>query len=204
MMLIELFVQKGALTQEQRLRISEALITDLMSVDNAPPDMLERGRAMSHVVVIESDALVGGRPRDPSAPPHYTVRATVPAGHMNDAMRAETVSRITHTLARFDHDPQRLYHEASAWVHIIETPDGNMGAFGQIVRIGDIMQIVLNSDFRPTAPAVASEGTVVDPICGMTVALTDAAITLELGGTTHAFCSAACRDIFARQQPVSH
>ena len=48
---------------------------------------------------------------------------------------------------------------------------------------------------HPVAPAVF-----VDPICGMTVALTPDAITLEYAGTTYGFCCAACRDLFVQQQ----
>ena len=42
--------------------------------------------------------------------------------------------------------------------------------------------------------------TAVDPICGMSVALTETAITLEHDGATYAFCNAGCRDIFVAQQ----
>lgn len=45
-------------------------------------------------------------------------------------------------------------------------------------------------------------GTAVDPVCGMTVALTDNAITLEHEGTTYAFCCAGCRDSFAAQHGI--
>jgi YHS domain-containing protein len=39
--------------------------------------------------------------------------------------------------------------------------------------------------------------TVVDPICGMAVALTDDAVTLDRDGITYGFCNPGCRDIFA-------
>lgn len=41
------------------------------------------------------------------------------------------------------------------------------------------------------APAEA-----VDPVCGMTVAVTATALSAELAGTTHYFCGPACRDSF--------
>lgn len=203
MMLMELFVPQGVLTAARRLRVSERLVTEVMSAENAPADLIERGRAMTYVVVHESEAMVGGRPVAASAPPHYVVRVSVPAEHNTDGIRAELVARITRVLAEVDDDPQRLYQEPHVWVHIIEVPDGNMGAFGQVVRIGDIMKLVVNSGAKPTGrgtpPAKAAPATAIDPICGMTVALTDTAITLVQDGNTYAFCCTACRDVFAAQ-----
>jgi YHS domain-containing protein len=51
------------------------------------------------------------------------------------------------------------------------------------------------------APQAAepAPGTAIDPICGMTVALTDTAIILEHQGTTYAFCCNGCRAVFAEQ-----
>jgi YHS domain-containing protein/phenylpyruvate tautomerase PptA (4-oxalocrotonate tautomerase family) len=203
MTLIELFVQKGALNEEQRLRVSERLVAELMRADNVPSDLTERGRTSTHVVVTEADALAGGRPHAPSDPPRFAVRATVTAGHLNDGMRAEMVGRITRVLSDFDDSPGRLYHEPNVWVYIVEIPDGNIGAFGQVVRTGDIMQIVLNPGFRPVAPADTGENSAIDPICGMTVTLTSSAITMEREDATFAFCSTACRDIFVRQRSVA-
>jgi YHS domain-containing protein/phenylpyruvate tautomerase PptA (4-oxalocrotonate tautomerase family) len=211
-MLMELFVPKGALSDDQRRRVSERLVTEVMRADTAPADLIARGRAMSYVVVHESDAMVGGRPVDATEPPHYVVRVSVPAEHNTDGMRAEIVARITRALAEVDADPHRLYQAPTAWVHIIEVPDGNMGAFGQVMRIGDIVKLVVNPEAAPTGrstpPESAAPDTVIDPICGMSVALTDTAITLTRDGAVYAFCSTACRDIFAAQQraaqPHSH
>ena len=204
MMLMELFVPKGALTAERRLRVSERLVAEVMSAENAPADLIDRGRAMTYVVVHESDAMVGGRPAAATASPHYVVRVSVPAEHNTDGIRAELVARMTRVLAEVDDDPQRLYQEPHLWVHIIEVPDGNMGAFGRVVRIGDIMKLVVNPGAIPTGrgtpPAEEAPATAIDPICGMTVALTATAITLVQDGTTYAFCCTACRDVFAAQR----
>jgi YHS domain-containing protein/phenylpyruvate tautomerase PptA (4-oxalocrotonate tautomerase family) len=204
MMLMELFVPKGALTEAQRRRVSERLVTEVMSAENAPADLLERGRALTYVVIHESEAMVGGRPADVAAPPQYVVRVSVPGAHNTDGMRAELVARVTRVLSEVAGDPHRLYREPHAWVHLIEVPDGNMGTFGQVVRIGDIMKLVVNPEAGPpesSTPAdEAAPVTAIDPICGMTVALTDTAITLVQDGTTYAFCSTACRDVFAARQ----
>lgn len=201
MMLMELFVPQGALTAEQRRRVSERLVAEVMSAERAPADLIARSRAMTYVMIHESEALVGGRALDAGEPPRYLVRVSVPGAHTTDAMRAETVARVTRVLAEIDGDGQRLYDEPHAWVQLIEVPDGNMGAFGQVLRIGDIMQLAIKGT-RPTGngtPAEAVPDTVIDPICGMTVALTPDALTLTLDGDTYAFCSPACRDLFAAQ-----
>jgi YHS domain-containing protein len=82
-----------------------------------------------------------------------------------------------------------------------------MGVFGQVVRIGDIMKLVVNPGSKPAGnghpTAGVSSATAIDPICGMTVALTDTAITLVQDGETYAFCCTACRDAFAAQQDAA-
>jgi hypothetical protein len=69
MMLMELFVPQGSLTEEQRLRVSERLVTAVMSAEQAPADLIDRGRAMTYVAIHESAALAGGRPRGATEPP---------------------------------------------------------------------------------------------------------------------------------------
>jgi phenylpyruvate tautomerase PptA (4-oxalocrotonate tautomerase family) len=123
MMLIEMFVPQGSLTEEQRLRVSERLVTAVMSAENAPADLLARGRAMTYVAIHESAALVSGRPPGATDPPQYVVRVSVPGAHNTDAIRAEIVARVTRVLAELDDDPQRLYREPHAWVQIIEVPE---------------------------------------------------------------------------------
>jgi YHS domain-containing protein/phenylpyruvate tautomerase PptA (4-oxalocrotonate tautomerase family) len=203
MTLIELLISKGALDTDQRRKIGARLVNELMNAEHAPADLIERGRAMTYVDVRESDAMVGGRPVDAGASPHYFVRVSVPGSHLTDGMRAEMVARITRVLAEVDPHPERLSDEARAWVQIIEVPDGNTGVLGQVARIGDLVKMTVKPGFRPTAPGGAPNGgdvaSVTDPICGMTVVLDDHAVTLERDGTTYAFCSTACRDIFAGQ-----
>jgi xanthine dehydrogenase accessory factor len=52
-------------------------------------------------------------------------------------------------------------------------------------------------DVEVTAPERPAE--VIDPICGMTVTVTDSAISFELDGETYYFCCAGCRTRFAEQ-----
>lgn len=201
MMFIELFVPAGALSADRRRGLSERLVTEVMAADGAPADLIERGRALSWLVVHEPETwTVAGQPVDPAQAPRYLVRVSVPAGHNTDGMRAELVTRITRVLAEVDDDPQRVYREPAAWVHIVELPDSRIGAFGRPMPLADITRLIMRGD-APTHPADNEPAmpTAVDPICGMTVSLTDNAITLDHEGTTYAFCSPGCRDIFTPQ-----
>lgn len=199
--LVELFAPKGSVTEERRRRLGERLVTELISAPGAPADLVERGRAISWLVVHEPEVwIVGGRRVDASEPPRFIVRVSVPGGHLNDAMRAEMVARITRVLAEDDADPQRLYRDPDAWVQIIEVPDGNIGAFGRVMSTADITGLVVHgAPPEQTAPAGNGHGDAlaVDPICGMTVAPTDDAIAFARDGVTYFFCSEACRDLFA-------
>jgi YHS domain-containing protein len=51
-----------------------------------------------------------------------------------------------------------------------------------------------------TPPDGTETETTTDPICGRVVPLTESALTLDYDGTTYAFCSRVCRDLFARQR----
>lgn len=198
MMFIELFAPRGALGQEARGQLGRRLI-EAMSEGGAPEGVIEAWRAISQVVVHEVDTwVVGGQPLDQSAPPRYVVRVSVP-GPWRREMSGEVIARIIRALADSDSDPQRLYREPHAWVHLIGVPDGSYGTCGQALQSSDLIEMITRP-FRE-APAgdrpAAAPGTAIDPVCGMTVALTETAITLEHEGATYAFCSTGCRAFFA-------
>ena len=200
MNLVEVFVPKGALTAEQKDRLGERLVTGLIAAPGAPSDLIDRARALCWLVFHEPEVwTVGGRRVEAGQPPRYVIRLSVPGGHITDEMRAEMVARITRSLAESDEDPDRLYQEPDAWVHIVELPDGNLGAFGHVLGTEDVTHLVVTGSrlVRPDPRGDQQHTTVIDPICGMTVVLADGAITLESDGTTHGFCSTACRGTFA-------
>jgi len=202
MIFIEVFAPKGALSTEQRHHLGKRLI-EVISEESAPTEVIEAWRGISQVVFHEPDTWsVGGRVVDPTEPPRYTVRVSVP-GAWRKEMSAYVISRFTQVLAEADADPQRLYQEPHAWVQIIGIPEGSCGTFGQVMRSTDIIKMV-TKPFREAPegriPAdEAAPGTAIDPICGMTVTLTDTSITLEHEGTTYAFCCVGCRTVFAEQ-----
>jgi YHS domain-containing protein len=207
MMFIELFVPKGALSEAQRRRLSERLITEFMTEaeeQSAPAEVIEAGRAIWQVVVHEPDPwIAGGRAVDAGEPPRYVVRVSVSAAWRKE-MSAEVISRVTRILAEADQNPQRLYQEPVAWVHVIGVPEGSCGAFGQVMTSTDIVKLITKpfreSPDREALIETASPGTAIDPICGMTVPLTGTTLTLEHEGAIYAFCSAGCRAVFVEEQ----
>ena len=53
------------------------------------------------------------------------------------------------------------------------------------------------------AGPAAKAPTAIDPICGMTVVAAPPTLSLDVGGITHWFCSAGCRDQFAEQNTAA-
>jgi xanthine dehydrogenase accessory factor len=54
----------------------------------------------------------------------------------------------------------------------------------------------------PEADAAAAPRQAVDPVCGMTVMVTDDTVHAEVGGVDHWFCNPGCRDTFLLAQPA--
>src|SRR5262245_28825510 len=151
MMFIELFAPKGSLSKEQRRQIGERLI-EVMSDESAPAEVIEAWRGISQVVFHEPDTwIVGGREVDSSEPPRYIVRISVP-GAWRKEMSSYVISRFTQVLAEADQNPQRLYQEPHAWVHLVGIAEGSCGAFGQVLRSTDIVKMV-TKPFREARPA---------------------------------------------------
>jgi phenylpyruvate tautomerase PptA (4-oxalocrotonate tautomerase family) len=134
---VELFAPKDALAGPGGTQLTERLVAEVMAAEGAPDT--EAARSISWLVVNEPDAwFVGGQAVSDTEPARYVVRVSVPAGSLDDTKRADMIERITRVLADAERDPQRLYQEPVAWVHINEIPDGNWGAFGRVVRLADI------------------------------------------------------------------
>ena len=101
MMFIELFARKGTFSEEQRRQIGERLI-EVMSDESAPAVVIEAWHNISQVVFHEPDTwIIGGRPVDPSEPPRYVVRVSVPGAWRKD-MSVEVISRFTRVLAELE------------------------------------------------------------------------------------------------------
>jgi hypothetical protein len=137
MMFIEVYVPTGALSGDQRRCLAERLITEFMTEDEergVPRELIEATRMTEQVVIHEIETwAVGGRAVEPDEPPRYVVRVSVPSGWLGE-MDHEVISRVTRVLASIDGDPERLYDEPVAWVHVHGIPDGGCGVMGQAMR----------------------------------------------------------------------
>jgi hypothetical protein len=81
--LIELFALKGCLSEVQRQLLGERLVTDLISAEGAPAEMVQRARDMTWLVVHEPEIwTVGGqRVAATDAPRFFVALVTDPWVH---------------------------------------------------------------------------------------------------------------------------
>lgn len=202
MIFIEVMVPTGALNAEQRRRLGERIIPELMGpgYDHAPASVIEAGMAMSQVIVHEASTwFAGEHPVDPDMAPRYLVRVTVPEEWRQD-MSAHAIATVTRVLADVAPNGDRLLQTPVVWVHVIGIPEGCLGTRGQALRSTDLVRMITDpwreSEDAQAAATNLPPGMALDPVCGMTVPLLHARYTLELNGTTHAFCSAGCLEVF--------
>ncbi|MEU2864582.1 hypothetical protein ABZ672_40680 [Streptomyces mirabilis] len=211
MILIELFVPPGVFDPVQRRRLGERLIDALMGTEDAHAQpVMDSARALTQVLVQEPAAWIAGdrHPVDPADPPRYLIRVSAPAAWRKE-MSAHAIDRLTQALAETEveagRDPDRLRAEPHALVHVVGIPEGSLGMCGRPMGSLDLIQ-------RMTAPHRAdiahlptddlAPGTVIDPVCGMTVDLNATDLTLEYEDTVYGFCNGQCRRIFADDHGV--
>jgi YHS domain-containing protein len=204
MILVELFVPKGALDRDSRQRLAERLV-DLFLTDDEksdlPAETLTAHQAIHQVLVHEVEPwIVGGRAVGTDEPPRYVVRISVPAPWRKD-LAPEYIARVTRVLADADADPERFHRDPVAWVQVIGVSEGGLGSYGRVLTSTEISDLVTkpfreSPDRAEFIAAAAARGLAVDPICGMTVPLAEATDTLLHEGNTYAFCCEGCRKTF--------
>jgi xanthine dehydrogenase accessory factor len=68
------------------------------------------------------------------------------------------------------------------------------------IAISILAELIAEHHAHPaSAPALAAVASVVDPVCGMQVAISEATPYLELGGQRVYFCGPGCRDAYAAE-----
>lgn len=203
MVLIELYVPKDSLSQEQRRQLAERLVHEMTTGESAPEAVLEAARAFFQVVAHAPETwIVDGRAVDPAEPPRYIVRVTVPAAWRKE-MSEHVIALITRVIAEMDANPQRLYEEPHVWVQVVGILEGSYGLFGKVMRSTDIVEEMVRPMTEAGADALLRDpppGMAIDPVCGMTVPMGETAVTWVHEGTTYAFCSTACRTVFKERQ----
>ena len=207
MMFLELFVPRGAFSDEELTRLAGRLtmkqllahvdaIRDVAGASEAAsanPGVLDLVDSITHVVVHEAVTwIAGGRSLGPAVPPRYVARAYVP-GPWRKAMSPFLIASITHALAQASPDPERFYREPHIEVHVLGVPEGGYGTFGRVIGESALLDMI--SQAKPGTPAPGDPGVLIDPVCGM--AASEMVTTLEHDGTTYGFCSPGCRRHFA-------
>ncbi|MGW0825365.1 hypothetical protein [Streptomyces sp. NPDC002845] len=206
MLLIEVFVPKGALSEEERQALGRRLIDTLLVEDGSHAiEVLDAQRTLTHVLVHEPATWVlGQRPSaDPAKPPRYLVRVTVPAAWRKE-MSGYVMPIVTDALAETERaagrDPGRVRSEPHAVILVDGISEGGVGIHGKAMGTLEIAELLTrahrdNAAGRP-APSPA-QGKLLDPICGMSVDLDDSTPTLVHEGTLYGFCHGLCRRVFA-------
>jgi YHS domain-containing protein len=194
MMTIEVFTRPGTFTAAQRERLATTLLTELMAEESAPEAVLAKARALTNVLVHEPATWVtnGDEPR-------YLVRLTVPGAWNTRNFGEHMIPKITATIAATEADAGRLYREPHCQVQIVGLKEHAVGTLGRPATATGITRL-MTDDYRASGEqAEAAPGTAIDPVCGMTVDLATATLTLEHDGTLYAFCAPVCKKVFSEE-----
>ncbi|WP_026151708.1 YHS domain-containing protein [Streptomyces prunicolor] len=211
MILIELFVPQGVFDPAQRRRLGERLIDALMGTEDAhAKPVMDSARALTQVLVQEPAAWITGdpHPADPADPPRYLIRVSAPAAWRKE-MSGHAVERLTQALADTEaeagRNPARLRDQPHALVHVVGIAEGSLGMCGRPMGSLELIQHMTaphRDDIAHLPTADLPPGTVIDPVCGMTVDLNTTDLTLEYDDTVYGFCNGQCRRIFADEHGV--
>ncbi|MET7481648.1 hypothetical protein [Streptomyces sp. NPDC005538] len=211
MILIELFAPAGVFTPAQRQQLGKRLIDALMSTEDAHAEaVMDSARALTQVLIHEPAAWITGdrHPTDPTDPPRYLIRVSAPAAWRKE-MSAHAIERLTQALAEAEADagrnPDRLRDQPHTLIHVLGIAEGSLGMYGRPMGSLDLIQH-MTAPHRDAIADIATgdlpPGTVIDPVCGMTVDLNSTDLTLDHENTVHGFCNGQCRRIFADEHGV--
>ncbi|MEU6148106.1 hypothetical protein ABZ848_48210 [Streptomyces sp. NPDC047081] len=212
MLLIELFAPAGVLDPARHQQLGKRLIEALMGTEDAHAEaVMDAARSLTQVLIHEPAAWITGdrHPVDPADPPRYLIRVSAPAAWRKE-MSTHAIDRLTQALAETEaeagRDPDRLREQPHALVHVVGIAEGSLGMCGRSMGSLDLIQHMTaphRDAIANTPTADLPPGTVIDPVCGMTVDLDATDLTLEVEGTLHGFCNGQCRRIFADEHGVA-
>ncbi|AHH20313.1 YHS domain-containing protein [Nocardia nova SH22a] len=203
MMTIELSVSPGALPPERRTELAERILHALTTGESAPPQVLDRARELTHVLIHTPETWVTGGP-GPATAPRYLVRVTVPGSWSNtDGFGSHVIGAITDAIAATESDPGRLRRDPHCLVQIIGLRDGGVGTLGHATSATEITRMI-TQDYRPEEDRrPVPDGHTIDPVCGMTVEWATAQFTLRHDGVDYAFCAPGCRKVFVAEHAAA-
>ncbi len=194
-MTIEVLVRAGVLDRTAKQDLAHRLLTEVLAEDGTPDSVLAGVRALTNVLVHEPDVWVTG-----GAEPRYLVRVTVPGSWHGPELARHLVPKITELVAATEPDPGRLGREPHCQVQIVGLREHGVGTLGRPVSATDITRLMTDGYRTAGEHRQAAPGTAIDPVCGMTVDLATATITLDHDGTRYAFCAPVCRKVFVEER----
>lgn len=201
MLFAEVLAPAGVLSRQQRDHIGQRFVSEVTCQGEqagAPGEVLERAGSLYHVLFRDvEDWYVAGH-RTESVP--LLVRVTVPENwreELSEFLITAFTKILTETV------DENLAEKPNAWIHVIGVPDGGMGVFGNAMTAKDFVRYITKPVRGAPAPADLPAGTGYDPVCGMTVPYQHAAAVAEHDGTTYAFCSSGCHEVFLEENPAA-
>ncbi|NLU71929.1 hypothetical protein HCC61_04385 [Streptomyces sp. HNM0575] len=212
MLLIEVWVPRGALSEAERQSLGRRLVDTLMVEDDSHAiEVIDAQRMITQVLVHEPATWVLGQrtSADPADPPRYLVRVSAPASWRKEISRS-VVELVTGVLGEIERaagrDPERVRREPHAVVLVDGISEGGIGIRGEVMGSMDLMEFVSRpyrdgSDSGPTAGT--AQGKLIDPVCGMGVEIDASTPTLVHEGALYGFCHGLCRRAFAEEHGVS-
>ncbi|ETK32762.1 hypothetical protein [Microbispora sp. ATCC PTA-5024] len=204
MLFIELLVPWGIFTVDERRRLAERMTAQrLLGGENgehsADSGVIMFFDSLTHVVVREVETWVtAGRTLAPHRGPRYVVNVYV--GAWAKEMSGHLITGITRQLGENEGDPDRLFRESRAVVHVLGISEGSYGLYGKAQRSSDMLEMINSA--KVASPEQAPKGMTIDPVCGAKVPI-EAATMLELDGVTYGFCCTHCRGHFVKRRQKS-
>lgn len=195
MMTIEVFTDRPLPNKRE---LADRLLNGVIAEEGAPESVLAAARALTHVLVHEPAAWATGG----ADAPRYVVRLTVPGSWNNNQFGEHVIPRITDVIASFEDDPARLRREPHCVVQVVGLREHSVGTLGRVTTSTEITKLMTEGYRSSDDHREVPEGSVIDPVCGMTVDLATATITLTHEGTTYGFCAPVCRKVFAEEHAI--
>jgi xanthine dehydrogenase accessory factor len=75
-------------------------------------------------------------------------------------------------------------------------PEIALSILAELVSVRRRRSVAVAEGVAPDDASPPQPGTAVDPVCGMTVLMSDSIIHAEVDGQTYWFCCTGCRDTF--------
>ena len=147
----------------------------------------------------DAGLIVASHGRDEEPALAAALRASVPYVALVASRR-----RGAEVLASLDVDPadrERVSVPAGLDIGARTAPEIALSILAELIasRRGSTVQVaegVAPSATDGAADEPAQPGTAIDPVCGMTVLMSEATVHAEVDGQTHWFCGTGCRDTF--------